>query len=328
MSLQLPTRLDVATLPTRTRKLTRTSARLGGPTLWVKHDDETGSILTGNKIRKLQYAVQAAIDAGADTLVTCGGAQSNHCRTTAALARRLGLHPVLCLRGPVPDSLCGNMLLDHLLQAEIRWWSAEEYRDHAHGLAAVAEQLRAAGRRPFVIAEGCSMPEGVLGYVEAAWEIAQSETRLGVTFDAVVHAVGSGGTTAGLVLGARALSLQAAIVGIPVCDDAAWFRPRIARLIEDTAARFDLPGNIDPVTLDLVDGFVGDGYGLAAPEVLASLRAAARDDGLVLEPVYTGKAWYALVEHLVRTRFAEAEHVLFLHTGGIFGLAPYADALR
>jgi D-cysteine desulfhydrase len=321
----LPPRLSVASLPTATRRLTRASEQLGVQ-LWVKHDDDTGGVHSGNKIRKLQYAVHEALAAGADTLVTCGGLQSNHCRATAVLARRLGLDVTLCLRGTAPARLEGNHLLDTVLGADIVLWTPDQYRDHEAGMASVADRLRAAGRSPFVIAEGCSMPAGCLGYVEACREIAAAETEHGVQFDAIVHAVGSGGTTAGLELGVRLAGLRANPVGIPVCDDAAYFRPRIAKLCADTAARYGLDVHVDPADIDLLDGHGGPGYGITTPPQIADLLAAARDDGLVLDPVYTSKAWHGLRHEIAAGRFA-GQTVLFLHTGGVFGLFPHAEAL-
>lgn len=338
MTFALPPRLRVAALPTEIRRLDRATARLReraphAPVLFIKHDDDTGGVLTGNKIRKLQFAVSEAIGAGADTLVTCGGLQSNHCRATAVLARRMGMSVVLCLRtspatpGTPPGRLEGNLLLDRIVGAEIRWWTPQEYADNANGMAAVADELSAAGRRPFVIAEGCSMPAGCLGYVEAAQEIAHTEAATEVRFDAIVHAVGSGGTTAGLELGVRLFGLDAEPVGIPVCDDAAWFRPRIAALCAAASARYELDVDVPEAEIDLRDGHGGDGYGITRPEELASLLELARDEGVVLDPVYTGKAWHGMLAEIEAGRLREAKNVLFLHTGGAFGLQPHADAL-
>lgn len=324
-AIALPPRLDIACLPTRVRPLLRLSARWGGPTLWIKHDDDTGGVLSGNKIRKLQYAVRHALDAGADTLVTCGGIQSNHCRATVALARQVGLRAVLLLRGEPVAPATGNLLLDQVLGAEIHWLTPEQYRDHQAQLAARAEAERAAGHRPYVIAEGCSMPVGSWGYIEAAREIAEAEAAHGVRFDAVVHAVGSGGTSAGLELGRRLYGLSARIYGVNVCDDAAYFRARIAALAEATVRDYALPVAVPPEQIELIDGYVGEGYARSRPEELALLLEVGRLEGVVLDPVYSGKAMFAL--HREWARFAGAQHVLFLHTGGVFGLFAHAAEL-
>ncbi|MCA9712211.1 MAG: D-cysteine desulfhydrase family protein [Myxococcales bacterium] len=323
----LPPRLDVACLPTRIRPLDRLSAQWGGPRLWIKHDDDTGGLLSGNKIRKLQYAVRQALDQGADTLVTCGGIQSNHCRATAALARQLGLRVLLVLRGEPPGVATGNLLLDQVLGAQIHWVTAEQYRDNQAVMESLAEQERRAGHRPFVVAEGCSMPPGCWGYIEAAIEIAEAERALGVRFDAIVHAVGSGGTSAGLELGRRLLRLHAMIYGVNVCDDAAYFRDRIAALAVATAQQYALPVDVPPEEIELIDGYVGEGYGRSRPDELRQLLDLARLEGVVLDPVYTGKAMFALGREWGHPRFSSAKHVLFLHTGGIYGLLAHEAAL-
>ncbi|MEM7152882.1 MAG: D-cysteine desulfhydrase family protein [Myxococcota bacterium] len=324
---KLPPRLDIACLPTRVRPLQRISAAWGGPTLWIKHDDDTGALISGNKIRKLQYAVQHALDQGADTLITCGGLHSNHCRATAALARRLGLQVHLVLRGEPPETWTGNLLLDRVLGAEIHWITPEQYREHDAFMEGVAAQLREQGRNPFVIAEGCSMVEGSWGYIEAVSEIADAQREHGVQFDAIVNAIGSGGTTAGLELGLRLYGLSAELYGVNVCDDADHFRRHIGDLAAATVERYDLPVSVPPEEIDIIDGYVGLGYGKSRPEELQSLVELARLEGVVLDPVYGGKAFHALRQLWSGEPFAGLKHVLFLHTGGIHGLHPHADAL-
>lgn len=327
--LPFPPRLDVACLPTRVRPLRRISAAWGGPTLWIKHDDDTAALLSGNKIRKLQYAVRHAIDEGADTLITCGGLHSNHCRATAALARRLGLDVHLMLRGepPSPAEWTGNLLLDQVLGADIHWITPEQYREHDHLMNALADELRTSGRTPFVIAEGCSMAEGSWGYIEAAQEIADAQQALGIEFDAIVNAVGSGGTSAGLELGVRMVGLGAEVYGVNVCDDEAYFRAHIAALAAATVERYGLEVSVPPEEIDLIDGYVGLGYGKSRPQELAQLAELARLEGVVLDPVYGGKAFYALGQEWDGPRFADRKHVLFIHTGGIHGLHPHAEGL-
>jgi D-cysteine desulfhydrase len=322
-----PRRLDVARLPTPIVPLQRTSAQLGGPALWMKRDDLTGSVLSGNKIRKLQYAVAQAQDEGCDVLVTCGGLQSNHCRATAALARIVGLDVVLVLRGEEPPRLEGNFLLDRVFGAEIRFITPEQYADKDAVMADVAGELRARGRKPFVIAEGCSMPIGCWGYIEAAKEIADAQAELGVTFDAIVHAVGSGGTSAGLELGVRMHGVRADVWGINVCDDEDYFRDLVHEIIVKTREAWELDIPLDRGDIGLIDGHVGDGYGKTRPDELQTLVDLARREGVVLDPVYGGKAFHGLLRELADGRFADARNILFIHTGGIFGLQPYADSL-
>jgi D-cysteine desulfhydrase len=326
-SLHLPERLDFAQLPTPITPLGRTSEAWGGPAIWVKRDDDTGGLVTGNKIRKLQYVVHEALELGADTLVTCGGLQSNHCRATAAVASRVGLDCVLCLRGTPPDRPDGNYLLDRVLGAETRFVTPEEYKAHDDVMDGVAEELRSAGRRPYVIAEGASMATGTWGYIEACREIAEAEQTLGITFDAIVHAVGSGGTSAGLEIGARLFGLSAKIWGINVCDDAAYFRDLIHRIASEAIDRFDLPVSFAREEIGIIDGYVGRGYALSSTEELQALVEVARSEGLVLDPVYSGKAFFALAHEIHRPPLADATNILFIHTGGIYGLFPKAAEL-
>lgn len=332
MNVQFPDRLDIARLPTPIRPLARTSAALGDTTLWVKHDDDTGGLLGGNKIRKLQYLVSEAMDGGSDALVTCGGLQSNHCRTTAALGRQLGLHVALCLRGREPARLEGNFLLDRLLGVDIHWLTPEQYTERDAHMERVASELKEAGRQPFVIGEGGSMPTGCWGYIEAAREVAAFADQAGIRFDHIVCAAGSGGTGAGLELGVRLAGLDSRVLHVAVCDDAAYFRARIHGLCRDAIDRFGLPLTLGADEILVDDAYVGDGYGLVGAPQLRSMAKVAHDDGLVLDPVYSGKAFHGLVNMLRSDApphdLAGAKNVLFIHTGGLFGLQPYADGLE
>ncbi len=327
VSLIFPSRLSVAQLPTPISLLERTTAAWGGPRVWVKRDDDTGGVLSGNKVRKLAYVVQEAIDQGADTLITCGGLQSNHCRATAALARRFGLEVFLCLRGAEPRLAQGNYLLDRLLGAEVRFITPEEYRARDQVMRRVAQEVRARGRRPYVIAEGASMAQGVWGYIEACQEIALAQEELGVVFDAIVHAVGSGGTSAGMELGARLFSLRGKIWGVNVCDGEAYFRPLIHRLAQEAIDRFRLPVRFSAEEIGIIDGYVGRGYGQNRPEEWAVILEAGGREGLILDPVYTGKAFYALSREVQGGRLAGAREVIFLHTGGVYELFPKAEEI-
>jgi D-cysteine desulfhydrase len=320
-----PPRLDVARLPTPVSLLSRLSEAWGGPAIWVKRDDQTDGVLTGNKIRKLQYVVREALDRGCDTLVTCGGIQSNHCRATAALARQVGLKPVLLLRGETPEVPTGNHLLDLLLGADIRWIDSDGYRAHDRVMQEIAQELASKGRNPYIIAEGCSMPTGCWGYIEAAEEIAQAERDLGVRFDAVVHAVGSGGTSAGLEIGLRMFDVRTRLWGVPVCDDGGYFRGVVTDLCRETIERFDLPLSIPAEDLRFIDGYVGEGYGRSRPEERATILEVARAEGLLLDPVYSGKAMHALRGEIAEGCLSSAKNVLFIHTGGVFGLFAYAS---
>lgn len=322
----MPSKLDLAHLPT---PLFRSDAldALVGARVWVKRDDMTGGAESGNKIRKLEYLLAAALEQGADTVITCGGFQSNHARATALLARRLGLRPVLLLRtlsSPPPTPDTGNALIDALAGAEIRAISPEQYRRRDALMAEVATELAAKGARPYVIPEGGSSGLGSLGYVDAMREVgeqlARGEQGAPRRFDAVVHACGSGGTAAGVALGAALYGIAPAVLAMAVCDDVAYFERVIARLIAEARPLLDAPPADAP--LRIVDAYKGPGYAVATTEQLRFIGAVARACGLVLDPVYTGKALYGLAQLPDKPKTA-----LFLHTGGLPGLFAQGGAL-
>jgi D-cysteine desulfhydrase family pyridoxal phosphate-dependent enzyme len=314
-----PAPLPLAHRPTPLEPLDRLSDWLGGPRLFVKRDDQTGLALGGNKARKLEFLCAEALAQGCDTLVTGGGPQSNHCRMTAAAANRLGLGCHLALAGPASQP-SGNLLLDHLLGAELHPTAAREYYEIEDSIEAVADEIRKAGGRPYAIPVGGASVTGALGYADAARELAgQLEDPL----DWIVVADGSGGTHAGLLAG---LDAPTRILGIDVGT-----RPdldeRVPELAEATAADLDRPGPSGELHIDHTR--FGAGYGKPTPECLEAIRAVARLEGLILDPVYTGKAMAGLVGWIREGRFTERQSVLFWHTGGAPALfaGSYADWL-
>lgn len=332
MDLATLPRVPLARLPTPVEPLRRLLPALlqdatRAPALHVKRDDLTGTPLSGNKVRKLELLFGEALAQGADTVITCGGAQSNHCRATALACAQLGLRAVLLLRigdpaDPPPPQ--GNLLLDRLCGAEVRFITPAQYQDRAALLEETAAALRAAGRRPYVIPEGGSNALGSLGYALAVRELAEQLGADAAGPLTLCHATGSGGTGAGLVLGVALLGLPWRVVGVNVCDDRAYFVRAIGDILDDIAARFDLPAaavlSARRDELEILDGYVGRGYALSRPEELALLRDACRAEGLVLDPVYTGKAMFGLISALRRDPRALGERVVFFHTGGLFGL--------
>ncbi|MCC7541971.1 MAG: D-cysteine desulfhydrase family protein [Deltaproteobacteria bacterium] len=336
MLLSLP-RIPLVHGPTPLRPLSRLGAELGID-LWVKRDDMTGGADAGNKLRKLELLFAEALARGATHVVTCGGIQSNHARATALVAASLGIRAVLLLRttsdaerGARPS---GNVLLDRLAGAEIRWVTPDEYRRRADEMASVAETIRRDGGTPYVIPEGGSNALGAMGYALAMCEIREQvargegpSSRNGIAFDSIVLACGSGGTAAGAMLGAAREGVAAHVVAIAVCDDEDYFRAAIDRLCGEADARYRLPGP-SLTSLDVIDGYKGPGYAQSYPEMRATMLRAARTEGLVLDPVYTGKAFHALCTE----GRALGNRVLFLHTGGLPGLlasgADLADDLR
>ena len=326
-----PRRLALARTGTPLEPLPRTSAALGVELL-VKRDDLTGAELTGNKVRKLEYLLAEAQDQAADTVITCGGEQSNHARATALAAAKVGLRCRLVLRtdDPArPPAATANILLDLLAGASIRWISRADWALRNELMAEEAAAVTAAGGAPYVIPEGGSNALGAWGYVGCAEELAADLAPLPPRPTTIVHAIGSGGTSAGLVMGARMTGLDARgvrVAGVNVCDDRAYFVAAIGRICAAMTARWGLPVIADD-DLDIVDGHVGRGYAQSRPEELVTLRDLCRRDGLVLDPVYSGKAFHGLVTELARAPGRFGGRVVFIHTGGIFGLFPAAAEL-
>lgn len=328
MSISFPQRLHLAQTPTPLHPLQRLSARIGGPRIWVKRDDLTGCSEAGNKIRKLEFTLAEALNRGADTIITCGGVQSNHCRVTALLCARLGLRCRLLLRGGASADPDGNLLLDQLAGARIDYFPPAQYqRELSELLEHTAEQERAAGRVPFVIPTGASDGIGVWGYIAACEELAEDFVRAGIQPRHIVSATGSGGTQAGLTAGNVLLGLNARIWGMAVCDDAAWFQAKVRADLTDWQQRYRTPLDLDALSIEVIDDYIGPGYAKAPPEVFALIRDLAREEGLLLDPVYTGKAFFGLLQELKAGRFDDSEDVVFIHTGGLFGLFPQRQQL-
>jgi D-cysteine desulfhydrase len=319
-----PPRIRLANLPTRGHWLRFASPRK----IWVKRDDHTGSELSGNKVRKLEYLMAEAVDQHATHVITCGGEQSNHARATAMAATQLGMRSVLILRcdDPAkPPPATANILLDRLAGAELRWISRPAWRDRNRLLAEAAESIRALGGRPYVIPEGGSNALGSWGYMRAMVELAADLEGIAAPDHPVtiVYACGSGGTGAGLILAHKLLGLSKRgirLAGINVCDDRQYFVDAIGRICADAEERWQLPVHITPDDVDIVDGHVGAGYAKSRPEELATIRDVCRSDGIVLDPVYTGKAFHGVVQELQRDSDRFGTAVAFVHTGGMYGL--------
>lgn len=319
-------RVDLALGPTPLHRLARLSAQLGVD-LWVKRDDLTGLVESGNKVRKLEFLVGEALAQGADTLITCGTLQSNCCRTVAAVGARLGLRVVLALQGPAPEEYDGNLLLDRLLGAEIHYCDAAAWARIDQVLGELAERVRAAGGSPYVIPESGATVTGALGYLRCGEELAGQMAQAGLAFDAVVVTAFSGGSHAGLLMAQQLAGLRTEVVSVPIAWEARRVRAYVADTLIQARLRYGLPVDAPP-TIRLLDGYQGGGRAEVRPEQLEMVARVARLEGLVLDPVYTGKAFYALLDVLRREPAALGRRVCFLHTGGIFSLFPFRRALR
>ncbi|MBL9017466.1 MAG: D-cysteine desulfhydrase family protein [Myxococcales bacterium] len=328
-----PARVPLANQPTRGHWLRYGDAL--GTRIWLKRDDHTGSELMGNKVRKLEYLMAEALAQEATHVLTCGGEQSNHARATAFAAAQLGMKSVLILRtdDPAkPPAPTGNILLDRLVGAQLVWITRGAWRDRNALLAEHAERLRAEGHRPYIVPEGGSNALGSWGYLRAMRELVDDLATIArpdapVT---VVYACGSGGTGAGLVLAAKLWKLHERgirVAGVNVCDDRAYFTAAITKICADADARWDLGANITADDIDIVDGHVGLGYARSRPEELATIRDVARTDGVVFDPVYTGKAFHGVVTELKQDPQRFGATVAFIHTGGLYGLFASPDTI-
>ncbi|MYM62192.1 1-aminocyclopropane-1-carboxylate deaminase/D-cysteine desulfhydrase [Pseudomaricurvus sp. HS19] len=325
-TLGFPPRIPLAHTPTPLHLLPRVSEALG-VRVWVKRDDLTGSALTGNKVRKLEFCLAQARAQGCDALVTCGGLQSNHCRATALAGARLGLRVRLVLRGEEGAGTAdGNLFLDYLAGAEVTTFPLAEYRSNLQGLLQdAARSLEAEGLSPFVIPTGASDGIGIWGYLGAVDELANDFAAAGIEPSHIVSATGSGGTQAGLSLGAWLKGWQAKVVGFAVCDNEAYFQNKVRADMREWQQRFGgicegvAEVDVEAVPVSVDDRFIGPGYARADAGVFDLIRWLAANEGIVLDPVYTGKAFYGLWQTLERGEWPDARDVVFVHTGGIFG---------
>lgn len=322
MKFEFPNSIKLAQAPTPIIKLERISKQFEGPEMYLKRDDYTGLATTGNKIRKLEFLLAEAQAQNCDYVITCGGIQSNHARTTAVAAAKIGMKSHLVLRNGISKDLEANPLLNRLVGAEMEYITTEEYQRVDEIMNRAAENLKNQGRRPYVIPEGGSNELGALGYVKAAEEIAQQLKTMKLKIHHIVVPVGSGGTYAGLLLGKFLYDLPAQIFGINVCDNESYFVKKIYEIITKAVKRFNFDLKISKSDIKIIDGYVGKGYGLSRQEEIEMIKRVAQTEGVILDPVYTGKAFYGLYDQIRAGTFKQDEKVLFIHTGGIFGLFP------
>ncbi|HEY8425946.1 MAG TPA: D-cysteine desulfhydrase [Limnochordales bacterium] len=318
--------------PTPTERLERLSAELGGPTIYIKRDDLLmGLAGGGNKVRKLEFLVAEALAQGADTLITTGAVQSNHCRLTLAAAMREGMSCRLVLEERVPGSndpaASGNNFLFHLLGAErIRVVPAGS--DLTAEMEAEAAEVAASGRKASIIPGGGSNAVGATGYVACAQELLRQAFDTGLRIDAIVCASGSGGTHAGLLAGLHGHHADIPVIGISVRAGRAEQEARVWELANRTAEHVGLRGEIPRERVVCLDDYVGPGYGIPTPGMVEAVRMVARTEAILLDPVYTGKAMAGLIDLVRQGHFGRSDHVLFLHTGGTPALFAYTDTFR
>ncbi len=325
IDVNAPQKLSLAN-KTPLQLLPRLSKVLGGPKIWVKRDDLTENGAGGNKIRKLEFVLAEAQTQKADVLITCGGIQSNHCRATALLGARLGFKTHLILRGQEPKAPQANTFIDVLAGAALSFHSLDEYKRLPQLFTYWQDYYAKQGLKAYVIPTGASDEVGLWGYIVGAWELLEQINALKLSNVHVVCATGSGGTHAGLALGMH-IKNGAPVTGIAVCDDAQAFIDKAQLDYQRWEQRYSYPGLTQVIEVKVDDRFIGPGYAKTYPELLKAITMAARCEGLLLDPVYTGKAFYGLIQAIKNGELAQFDHVIFVHTGGVFGLFPYTNQL-
>lgn len=340
-NFSIPDKLKLAQLPTPVQHLPRLSrlvSKFGPVELFVKRDDLTHGPATGNKIRKLEFLLQEAIAKGMKAVFTCGGLQSNHARATALLCRQVGLECVLFLRGEAPppgSPLEANLLLDRLAGATVHFITQDEYDHIGRTFVQYAEPYRQRdGKMPLFVPEGGSNDIGAMGYIDAFREIVSQAGKDGLPerFSSMVVANGSGGTHGGLLLGRSLFDWEddCNILSFNISRTAEQMADRVKWVAMAAIQRYRMPISLLAADLHVIDGYVGPGYAKATPELYDFIAEVAREDGLLLDPVYTGKAFFALVSELTSTPEKAAifgKNVLFIHTGGLPSLFAHAADL-
>lgn len=327
MSISGLARHPLGFFPTPLQELSRLGAELDGPRLFIKRDDQTGLALGGNKTRKLEFLIGDALAMGSDTLVTGGATQSNHCRQTAAAAAACGLECHLVLGGEAPENPQGNLLLDHLFGATIHWAGGNR---RGEDIPRIAKELREKGRKPYVVPYGGSSVVGAAAFVAALGELKAQAESAGVRFSHVVFASSSGGTHAGMIVGNKLHGLGMKVTGIGIDKwemDDEDFRGLILGLCGQLCAEVcrGVEATREDVVLD--ERFVGEGYGVVGALEREAISLLASREGILADPVYTGRAFGGLIAMIRQGVFSKDDAVLFWHTGGSPAIFSYAESL-
>ncbi len=322
-------RIHLAHLPTPLEPLTRLSQALNGPEIWIKRDDCTGLSTGGNKTRKLEFLMAEAQQMGADMVMTQGATQSNHARQTSAFAAKLGMRCHILLEDRTGSNdenynFNGNVLLDflHGATAEKRPGGADMNAE----MEAVAERERAKGLKVYTIPGGGSNPTGALGYANFALELLHQANERSLKIDHILHATGSAGTQAGLVAGLKALNAQIPLLGISVRAPKDKQEDNVFKLAQATAAKLGCPDAVQRGDVLANSDYVGKGYGIPGPDTIEAIEIFARLEGILLDPVYTGKGAAGLIDLIRKGHFRKGERIVFIHTGGAVGLFGYLNA--
>ncbi len=335
MTLNDIPRVSLSFLPTPLEHLSALSERLGGPQIWMKRDDMTGLATGGNKVRKLEFLMADALNNKADTVLTFGAVESNHCRMTAAAARKIGLKAFLVLSGKKPDRLTGNLLLDEILGCEYLFLpdfnDPSKFDEMRLAVFNIVQDLTEQGRSVYMIPPGGSAPLGDVGYYLAAIELFDQARELGVRIDHIFVAMGTGGTHAGLLAGVKCLDMPTKVFGIAVNKKGSLDElgmPPVEVIVNEIG---ELIGEKPAATPDdvIIDyGYYGEAYGKVTPECIEAIKLVARTEGIFLDPTYTGKTMAGLIDMIRQGRFTKDENIVFVHTGGYPGIFPYGEEFR
>ncbi|VAW31714.1 pyridoxal phosphate-dependent deaminase, putative [hydrothermal vent metagenome] len=325
MIVNYPDRKPLAHLPTPLEKLERLSKHLGGPEIYIKRDDQTGLATGGNKTRKLEFLLADALAQGCDHLITTGAPQSNHCRQTAAAAAHFGLGCSLVLSGEEPAQLQGNLLLDKLLGAHLYW--AGDTTPRKEIMAEVANEQRVMGHTPYIIPLGGSNVIGATSYVLAMQELMAQLTTSNINVDFILFASSSGGTQAGIVLGAELYGFHGHILGISVDHSADDLKMQVSALATATATHLGVGTVSIADKVEVNDDYIGDGYAIVGETEREAIKIVAQFEGILLDPVYTGRAMGGLIDLIRWGAFTRGQSVLFWHTGGAAALPAFWDKL-
>jgi L-cysteate sulfo-lyase len=324
-------RLQLAHRNTPLEYLPRLSDHLGGPRIYIKRDDCTGLGGGGNKIRKLEFLMAEALQQDADTIITCGAVQSNHARQTAAVAAKLGVKCELVLQNCMDDASSdylesGNRFLDHLFGAKIHPCLSST-DDLNVAMKELAQEVRSRGGHPYIIPTGGSNPVGSLGYVDCALEIIEQANEQALKIDHFVHATGSAGTQAGLVTGFKATGANIPVLGIGVSAPRSILEDYVYQMAEQTATLVGVEGAVKRDDIVVNCDYLGEGYGIPTDSMKRALQLMASREGLLLDPVYSGKGMAGLIDLIQKGYFKKDDNIVFLHTGGSAALFGYYKQL-
>jgi D-cysteine desulfhydrase len=318
--MNIPNKIELCNKPTRIEKLEETSKKYN-KNIFLKREDETGTETSGNKIRKLEFCLKEALEQGATHILTCGGLESNHARSTVAACRKIGFNPLLFFRAGEIPSPSGNHFLDNVFGAEINYIDVDTFNS---GIDEIMKEKVASlfekGIKGYIVPMGASYGIGNFGYYDVMKEIMDQEKTSNITFDTIVTTLGSGGTYAGLMMANKIHSFNKTIVGIPICDTKEIFEEKVLNILEESNGYLENPMNYSRSDLKITRDFAGLGYALNTEEELQFIKDFARGEGVLLDPTYTGKAFRGMTKLFEENFFENSKNILFIHTGGVYGL--------